>query len=174
MVISRKDGGPKKSIMTKIAIIGTAFTFPWISTPKPVWEKFWLAEKDWRVMQHRKIRGRFLHRFSILTKELKTDAISIRGGHMSWLWVPTQKGFEFVSDYLSKQDKFVSSWSLLCSKGSTSSMGLLPEKEKAEKLWLWYSGIYPFRTSSSHQLFSDIYCRSLESTISRIIKSSGI
>jgi len=31
MVISREDGkDPKKSIMTKIAIIGTASLFPWI------------------------------------------------------------------------------------------------------------------------------------------------
>jgi len=55
-----------------------------------------------------------------------------------------------------------------------SSMGVITqEKGKAEKLWL-DTREFILSTKFSHQLISDIYCRSLESTIQELLKAPEI
>jgi PfaB family protein len=153
--------------MNKIAIIGTAALFPGSSTPKEFWENL-MAEKDLTgratAQDFRVDPASIFHP----DKGIEDRCYSIRGGYIrDFNFDP--KGFELSADYLSKQDKLFQ-WSLYAAKEALIDGGYFQEKEKLKNCGL-ILGNLSFPTSSSHQLISDIYCRSLESNIQELLKA---
>jgi len=153
--------------MTKIAIIGTSALFPGSSTPKEFWENL-MAEKD--LTSHAT-----QHDFGVdpalifhPEKGIEDRCYSIRGGYIrDFQFDPN--GFELSADYLSKQDKLFQ-WSLYAAKEALIDGGYYQAKEQLKNCGL-ILGNLSFPTSSSHQLISDIYCRSLESNIQGLLKA---
>ena len=153
--------------MNKIAIIGTAALFPGSSTPKEFWENL-MAEKDLTGRATAQDFG--IDPASIFhpDKGIEDRCYSTRGGYIrDFKFDP--KGFELSADYLSKQDKLVQ-WSLYAAKEALIDGGYFQEKEKLKNCGL-ILGNLSFPTSSSHQLISDIYCRSLELHIQELLKA---
>jgi acyl transferase domain-containing protein len=153
--------------MNKIAIIGTAALFPGSSTPKEFWENL-MAEKDLTGRATAQDFG--IDPASIFhpDKGIEDRCYSTRGGYIrDFKFDP--KGFELSADYLSKQDKLFQ-WSLYAAKEALIDGGYFQEKEKLKNCGL-ILGNLSFPTSSSHQLISDIYCRSLESNIQELLKA---
>ncbi|MFT5914694.1 MAG: PfaB family protein [Bacteroidia bacterium] len=154
--------------MTKIAIIGISALFPGASTPKKFWENL-MSEKD--VTSHATQQDFGVNPASIFYPEkgIEDRCYSTRGGYIrDFQFDPN--GFELSADYLSKQDKLFQ-WSLYTAKEALIDGGYYQKKEQLENCGL-ILGNLSFPTSSSHQLIADIYCRSLESNIQELLKSS--
>jgi PfaB family protein len=153
--------------MTKIAIIGTSALFPGASTPQDFWANL-MSEKD--LTSHATQQDFGVDPASIFHPEkgIEDRCYSTRGGYIrDFQFDPN--GFELSADFLSKQDKLFQ-WSLYAAKEALIDGGYYQEKEKLKNCGL-ILGNLSFPTSSSHQLISDIYCRSLESNIQRLLKA---
>jgi PfaB family protein len=152
--------------MTKIAIIGTSALFPGASTPKEFWDNL-MSEIE--LTSHATKQDFGMDPASIFHPEkgIEDRCYSIRGGYIrDFQFDPN--GFELSADYLSKQDKLFQ-WSLYTAKEALIDGGYYQAKEQLANCGL-ILGNLSFPTSSSHQLISDIYCRSLESNIQRLLK----
>ena len=154
--------------MTKIAIIGSSALFPGASTPKEFWENL-MSEKD--LISQATLKDFGFDPSSIFHPEkgIEDRCYSIRGGYIrDFQFDPN--GFELPADYLRKQDKLYQ-WSLYTAKEALIDAGYYQKKEYLKKCGL-ILGNLSFPSSSSHQLISDIYARSLETHIQSLLNYS--
>lgn len=154
--------------MTKIAIIGTSALFPGASTPKEFWENL-MSEKD--LISQATFKDFGFDPSSIFHPEkgIEDRCYSIRGGYIrDFQFDPN--GFELPAEYLRKQDKLYQ-WSLYTAKEALIDAGYYQKKDYLKKCGL-ILGNLSFPSSSSHQLISDIYARSLETHIQSLLNYS--
>jgi PfaB family protein len=152
--------------MTKIAIIGTSALFPGASTPKEFWENL-MSEKDLTSSATQQDFGVDPESIFHPEKGVEDRCYSTRGGYIrDFKFDPS--GFELPADYLRKQDKLYQ-WSLYTAKEALIDGGYYQDKDHLKNCGL-ILGNLSFPTSSSHQLISDIYNRSLESNIQELLK----
>jgi len=151
--------------MTKIAIIGMSALFPGASTPKEFWENL-MSEKDLTSRATQQDFGVDPESIFHPDKGVEDRCYSTRGGYIrDFQFDPT--GFELSADYLRQQDKLYQ-WSLYTAKEALIDGGYFQNKEGLKNCGL-ILGNLSFPTSSSHQLIADIYNRSIESKIQKLL-----
>ncbi|MFT6807303.1 MAG: PfaB family protein [Saprospiraceae bacterium] len=153
--------------MTKIAIIGTSALFPGASTPQEFWENL-MSERDLTSRATQQDFGVDPESIFHPEKGIEDRCYSTRGGYIrDFQFDPT--GFELSAEYLQKQDKLYQ-WSLYTAKEALIDGGYFQDMDRLKNCGL-ILGNLSFPTSSSHQLIADIYNRSLESNIQKLLKS---
>lgn len=151
--------------MTKIAIIGSSALFPGASTPKQFWENL-MSGKDSTGLATFTDFG--LEPDSIFHPNKGTEdrCYSLRGGYIrDFQFNPN--GFDLPAEYLERQDKLYQ-WSLYTAKEALTDAGYYKKKDKLNDCGV-VIGNLSFPTSSSHQLISSIYARSMESHIRELL-----
>ncbi len=151
--------------MVKIAIIGSSSLFPGSSDAEAFWNNLML-EKDLTGTSTDEDFGVDPHLFFDRDKGVDDKCYSLRGGYIRDFQFDPE-GYELAPDYLAKQDKLYQ-WALYVAKEALKDGGYLKDKKQLAACGL-VLGNLSFPTSSSHRLLSEVYTKTTEIALQKLL-----